>query len=239
MGRTEASGAASKPGNDFGFSRPGGDPTNIPLDGTTGIAIGSATWANVPTKQTIVLHINDSSKCGTSPTCFVLPGAKPGPVCNAAGDLTGVGYSSIPKDVTSCSPPSEAFEATSTREFGDEVVVNPATGHITSLTVDFQSYGCGDGGHWYLGQTDPCKTTAGETFNHPITAHIYAASSGGAPGALLGSASGTFTIPFRAFRGPDELPGRSNPSSGDRGGQPVVQPCLRDMPVLDQQAPDV
>ena len=140
-----------------------------------------------------MLHISDLSKCGSSPTCFVLPGTKPGPVCDGAGSTTGVGYTSLPKDVTSCSPPSEAFEAQSAKEFGDEVVLNTTTGNITSLTVDFQSYACSTSGHWNLGASDACVTTGTPTFSHDITANIYAKSTSGLPGALLGTVTQTFT----------------------------------------------
>jgi LEA14-like dessication related protein len=64
----------------FSFSRPGGDPSNIPLNGTTGITMGAATWSSsLPTSQVIVLHVNDPAECNAlykdgSLTCFVLPG---------------------------------------------------------------------------------------------------------------------------------------------------------------------
>jgi hypothetical protein len=64
----------------FAFERPGGDPSNIPLDGTTGITMGSATWSGSIPSQTILLHINDATVCnnlygGNPGTCFVLPGS--------------------------------------------------------------------------------------------------------------------------------------------------------------------
>jgi hypothetical protein len=65
----------------FGFTRPGGNPTNVPLDGTT-VAMGNAQWSgNAPAAQVIVLHINDPAACqaaypnnGAVSTCFVTPG---------------------------------------------------------------------------------------------------------------------------------------------------------------------
>jgi hypothetical protein len=64
----------------FDFERAGGNPSNVPLNGTTGTVMGTATWsATAPTTQTILLHINDPAECsrlytaGTS-TCFVRPG---------------------------------------------------------------------------------------------------------------------------------------------------------------------
>lgn len=46
----------------FSFVRPGGDPTNIPLNGAT-TTMGTATWSSLPTSQTILLHITDAAKC--------------------------------------------------------------------------------------------------------------------------------------------------------------------------------
>ena len=50
---------ASKPGKSFGFTRPGGESTNIPLNGNT-YTVGNATWptGTVPATQTILLHIS-------------------------------------------------------------------------------------------------------------------------------------------------------------------------------------
>ncbi len=63
----------------FAFKRSNGNPSNIPLDGSTGITMGTATWASgAPSTQTILLHINDAAEClklygTTSDTCFVFP----------------------------------------------------------------------------------------------------------------------------------------------------------------------
>jgi hypothetical protein len=67
----------------FSFARPNGDPSNIPLDGTTGIKMGTATWSSgLPTSQVLVLHVNDPAECSAlygagTLTCFVLPGSPP------------------------------------------------------------------------------------------------------------------------------------------------------------------
>lgn len=116
----------------FSFTRKFGDPSNIPFDGTQRI-MGTATWkascvydagsgATVCTppsneKQTILLHINDSSECSKlygstgSDTCWVFPTTvtPPPPVlCNgdpicksavideATGDLDENGYPIVP-----------------------------------------------------------------------------------------------------------------------------------------------
>lgn len=73
---------------DFSFSRGNGNPSNLPLDGTTGTVMGTATWSGaVPSSQTILLHINDAAECAklypsadAVATCWVLPdGSAPTP----------------------------------------------------------------------------------------------------------------------------------------------------------------
>lgn len=72
----------------FAFKRNTGNPSNIALDGTTGITMGSAIWnAGAPSKQTILLHINDAQECdalygGNPGTCFVYPSIQESLLCN-------------------------------------------------------------------------------------------------------------------------------------------------------------
>ncbi len=153
--------------NNFGFVRPGGDKTNIPLDGTTGIAMGAADWgagATAPATQTIILHINDPTVCAslypssTTGTCFVKPTT--GPRCTT-GD-TNVAYNAMPFDVVNCRNPAIGFEATSTSEFGNGVTLASGTGrNLSQLKVDFQSYAC-QSGHWNTGD---CSSAPGSTFD--------------------------------------------------------------------------
>ena len=126
-----------------------------------------------------------------SSTCFVLPGTKPGPVCDAASSAdSNAAYNNIPKDADDCSLPSHAFEGTSTKEFGNEVVLGKS-GNLQYAEVLFNSYACEDFPFW---NNNPCTTNdPGDTFTHTITANIYAASSGPhVPGALLATATQTF-----------------------------------------------
>src|ERR1700682_5714277 len=89
---------------------------------------------------------------------------------------------------------SWGYEATGTSEFGDRVAFAPATGRAAkTVTVTMSSFGC-QAGHWY---SSDCNTAPGATFSHPITLNIYVVGSGNAPGALLGTVSQTFAIPFR------------------------------------------
>jgi len=188
----------------FSFARPNGDPSNIPLDGaSTPISIGTATWTSIPTDQSILLHINDATVCAGlygvgSQSCFVTPGQAT--VCIVNAGATDVAYNAIPFGAADCPGASLGFEATSTREFGDEVTLGGTARTLVSLTVLFASYGC-ETGHWYGEQPqvippEPCVTTPGLTFTHPVTANIYDCSST-CPGALLATVTEPLTIPLR------------------------------------------
>ncbi len=177
----------------FTFERPGGDPTNIPLDGSNH-QVGTATWSNTPPSEQIILHINDPAECASlygsssSGTCFVKP--HPGPVCNA-GD-TAVAYNAMPFKVVDCYTAAQAFEAQSQNEFGDEVTLASGSGTtLVSLKVMFASYGCSVSGHWNTGD---CVTTPGATFTVPITAHIYDPGNLSTP---LATVTVNQTIPYR------------------------------------------
>jgi hypothetical protein len=203
---------ASKPGTSFGFTRSGGESSNIPLDGKTVDPIGTATWANnvtVPTTQNFLLHIS-GPQCNGSPTCYVRPTLAFGPICNAASSAdANAAYNDIPKDVTknACGPPSEAFQGNSTSEFGDVVgLVNSAGSHTVSMTVDFQSYAC-QSGTWHTGD---CSSASGTTFNVPasfpdpegIRANLYEVGpndQNGNPtlGNLIATANADPAIPYR------------------------------------------
>ena len=55
---------SGKDSQDFFFGRPGGNKTNIPLDGTATV-MGTATWTDqtLPDDQVILLHIADTDVC--------------------------------------------------------------------------------------------------------------------------------------------------------------------------------
>ena len=207
---------ASKAGQTFSFTRPNGEKTNIPLDGTTGITVGEAVFGAAPTSQQILLHVSDAATChalygGDATTCFVLPGPKPGPVCDAGAGNTNAGYNAMPFDVVHCSPPALGFEANQTNEFGDEVLLDTTSGtKIHSLNVVFNSFGCSTSGHWNTGDCVTTNSTidntpGADTFTIPmsggdpagLTAHIYAMGPSDTVGAEIGTATNTDPIPFR------------------------------------------
>ena len=67
----------------FAFERPKGNPSNIGLDGTMNVLMGTASWTGgAPSNQSVLLHINDPTECqalygGWPSTCFVYPAVLP------------------------------------------------------------------------------------------------------------------------------------------------------------------
>jgi hypothetical protein len=204
-GANGAKWASAKGSNNFAFVRPGGNKTNIPLDGKT-TTMGTATWSSLPDSQKIILHIADAATCaslygsGASATCFVKP-SPAGPICNQ-GDAT-VAYNAMPFDVVNCLNPGVAFEANTWNEFGDSVTLAGPGRTLNSLTVDFQSFACVTGTWDNQGGNGSCGggTTAGVspgTFTWPITANVYDADASGLPtGIALGTTTLSEQIPFR------------------------------------------
>jgi hypothetical protein len=75
------------------FDRPGGNPTNLPLSGST-VDVGSATYSTLPTSETIVAHINWADQCPGSTTenttCFKVLSPVGG---GGGGEAEGLGIS--------------------------------------------------------------------------------------------------------------------------------------------------
>ena len=96
--------------------------------------------------------------------------------------------------------PSEAFEATSTSEFGDLIQLGAgerASGNLP-VTVVMSSWACESGGN------ATCQTTPGATWSQPLTLSLYAVdSSGTVPVAVkpaLLQTTQTLAIPYRPSR---------------------------------------
>jgi hypothetical protein len=87
---------------------------------------------------------------------------------------------------------SQAFEATSTSEFGGEVEFAGVARKNPAVSVIMSSWACEN----LKGGTE-CHTNAGATFAWPITLNIYEVGPGRAPGALLATTTSTFNIPYR------------------------------------------
>jgi hypothetical protein len=102
----------------------------------------------------------------------------------------------IYKDIPAPLPGNVAslgYEATSAAEFGDRIAFAGSARLALSATVTMSSWGC-QSGSWFANN---CLTTPGATFSHPITLNIYSVGVGNQVGALLGSVTQTFAIPFR------------------------------------------
>ncbi|MGZ4281989.1 MAG: hypothetical protein ACXVFF_05595 [Gaiellaceae bacterium] len=90
--------------------------------------------------------------------------------------------------------PSQAFEAQSASQFGDEVTFAGTNRKLKAVKLQLSSWGC-QSGHWFSGD---CHTNHGATFAQPITFNIYQPpSSGNGVGALIASKTQTFNVRYR------------------------------------------
>jgi hypothetical protein len=74
------------------------------------------------------------------------------------------------------------------------------------VTVAMSSWAC-QTGHWYSGN---CRTRPGARYAYPITLNLYAVNSDESPGALLGTQTRTFAMPYR----PSADPACTGPNAG-------------------------
>jgi hypothetical protein len=105
----------------------------------------------------------------------------------------GTMYNSIPSPLPG-NEVSQAFEATSTSEFGDQIAFAAGTSRSLGIvTVTMSSWGC-ESGNWF---NNNCSTTPGDTFSEPLTFNIYSVGPSNTVGSLLATTTQTFNIPFR------------------------------------------
>lgn len=93
-------------------------------------------------------------------------------------------YSNIPGTLAG-NYPSLGYQATSTSEFGDRINFGGSDRLLQSATVTMSSWAHSED----FGNA--------VSFNHPLTLNIYAAGVGATPGALLGTVTQNFAIPYR------------------------------------------
>ena len=116
-------------------------------------------------------------------------------------------YNSIPA-VYPPSFPSVGYQAQSTREFGDHIVLGGASRFLETMTVGLTNWACGSDytltqpGNVWVPAVDPlpCITTLGTSFVHPITLTIFAVDNTGlnpAAGSVLTTLTQNVTVPFR------------------------------------------
>ena len=88
---------------------------------------------------------------------------------------------------------SQAFEATSTSEFGGQVGFAGTQKHNPRLTVTMSSWACQS----RSATTGNCSTTPGARFTHPIRFNVYRVQNNNEPGRLVGAVTHTYSIPYR------------------------------------------
>jgi hypothetical protein len=146
--------------DNFSFQRPDGDPSNIPLDGTLGRTMGTATWTGgVPEHQTIVLHINDEEECddlygGNPGTCFVLPAGTQAPEVTTA--LHFQDHSLVPFDGA-----YPNFKATVGATVHDSATVGGTTNGTPTGSVEFRQF-----------TSDDCSGVSADTETVPLSGGI-------------------------------------------------------------------
>ena len=94
---------------------------------------------------------------------------------------------------------SVGFEATQTDALGDQIRLAPGKRKLRKVNVVMSSWAC-ESGTWMAA----CETTPGATFNESITLTLYRANNTdpNLPGAVIGSRTRTFAIPFRPSADP-------------------------------------
>lgn len=120
-----------------------------------------------------------------------------------AGATSAVVYNNIPSPQPG-NVVSEAFEATSTSEFGGQVQFAGTERTDPTVTVLMSSWGC-EFGHWY---SNDCVTSSGATFSEPITLNVYNVGAGNAVGSLVTTLTTIFNIPYRPSASPVCADGR-------------------------------
>lgn len=143
---------------------------------------------------------------------MAVTGALAGLMATAAMAEAAVVYDNVPSPLPG-NVVSEAFQATSTSEFGGQIRLDGTERQDPSVKVTMSSWGC---------QSLPggvCTSTAGATFSHPLTLNLYSVLPSGEPGGLIASVTQTFAIPYR----PTSDPG-CGPSSNPGGGWSPTSP---------------
>ncbi|UXY28755.1 hypothetical protein [Streptomyces sp. HUAS TT20] len=209
VGANGAAWSATTNANRFAFSRPDGNPSNIPLDGTA-TTVGTATFPGAaPTSQTILLHINDPAVCealygggsnkpghhgGDWP---LKPGTHKYPEKPGKPEKKKTCYVKPTPPSTACDfggrAPGTVYSAIPTNFPACEGP--PSLGYEATGTSEFgDEVGLSQTGNLSSLRVDfqsfacsvsghwfsgDCVTTPGATFTHPITANIYAVDNSG------------------------------------------------------------
>jgi len=123
----------------------------------------------------------------------------------AAGAASASGtviYNSMPSPMPG-NVPSQAFEATSTSEFGSEIEAAGPNASKLKVKVGMSSWACQSGS----ATDDSCTTVKGAKFEWPVTLHIYTVGPENSVGTLVASITKTFKMPYRPSANPTKCPG--------------------------------
>jgi hypothetical protein len=101
-------------------------------------------------------------------------------------------YNNIPSPLPG-NVPSQAFEATSTSEFGGAVELASPSKSLTKVTVGMSSWACQSGG----AEDGSCLTTMGAKFEWPVTLKIYSVGAGNSVGTQVAQLTRAFKMPYR------------------------------------------
>ena len=110
----------------------------------------------------------------------------------SAVTASNVVYKGLP-DTLPSTYPSLGFAATSTKEFGDRIVLDGSDRLLDDVTVNLTSWAC-QTGEWNLNN---CVSAPNATFQHPVTVNIYEANSDGTVGSLIASKTQTINALYR------------------------------------------
>jgi len=116
---------------------------------------------------------------------------------SSAAATTEVIYSDLPSPIPG-NVVSLGFEATQTSSFGGQVEFGAAARRNPTISVIMSSWAC-QSGTW---SEKNCETTPGAKFEWPITFSVNAVGPGNSVGALLGSGTKVFKIPYRPSYSP-------------------------------------
>jgi hypothetical protein len=98
---------------------------------------------------------------------------------------------------------SEAFEATSTSQFGGEVELAGPTSNNTKVSVAMSSWACQSGG----AEDGTCVSAKGSKFTEPVTLHIYTVGAAESVGTQIASFTKAFKMPYRPSANPTKCAG--------------------------------
>jgi hypothetical protein len=116
---------------------------------------------------------------------------------SAMASLTEVTYNSIPSPLPG-NVPSQAFEATSTSEFGAAIEPAAPSKTATKVVVGMSSWACQSGG----AEDGSCVTAMGAKFEWPVTLKLYAVGPGNSVGTQVAQLTKTFKMPYRPSANP-------------------------------------